>query len=93
MISVQDANGVDIFGDTLTFDATTAYNTGASGVTVTGASGWSSGANTLTLSNGETFTTYMPAPNSAYWTGYKQGTTFLVYCVVGGREYSHTFSL
>ncbi len=60
-------------------------------VTVTGASGWSSGANTLTLSNGNTYTTYMPAQNSASWSVYPQGNQYLIYCNVGGREYSYTY--
>ena len=63
---------------------------GAAGVTVSGASGWASGSNVLTLSNGNTYTTYMPS--DAIFDVYKDGRTYSIYCTVGGKEYSYVYT-
>ena len=88
--AAYDGTVVNTDSDT---SGTEAYEDGVSSVSVSSRSGWVSGCNVITLSNGVTEEVYMPAPNDATWTSYRQGTNLLVYCTAGGREYSHTFTI
>lgn len=68
------------------------YQNGVDSVDVSGISNWVNGQATITLTNGKTATGYLPA--SASW-GYdwEDETTVTVYCTVGGKVYSITWTM
>ena len=94
---VLDANDEDILQRSVVVNAADAYDAGYTdgedSVDFDSLGNWNQGYALITLTNGKTTYGQMPSVNSATWTSYRQGTNLLVYCTIGGREYSHTFAV
>ena len=74
-------------------DVSDAYAAGAAGVDFQSQSGWASGENTITLTNGKKDKVYMPSTSSAQWSAYWVGTNNVsVTAIIGGRSYTAHFT-